>query len=249
MNEQSGLLFAGNLLVSIKNPITGEFGGYLDLQADKFEIKTPSDMTQKISKQRETFGQAWMTYYSGKPAEVSIVLDEVSRDMLAVQLSGEVSDYTQQTGAIAGVDVDVVEGFWMPTGYENLDLATLAVAPVSAGTPYIKDVDYQVNPRTGMIFVPKGGAIPTGKVKFTAAKAAVTGYQIAGGKSYSNTLRTKLDGINLINRQNMLLTCPQITVSAQDAFDFLSGKASSVPLKGFSEIAEGESAPFTLRYF
>lgn len=249
MSDQSGLLFAGNLLVSIKNPTTGVFGGYLDLQADKFEIKTPSDMTQKTSKQRDTFGQAWLTYYSGKPAEVSIVLDEVSRDMLAVQLSGEVSDYSQETGAIGGVEVDVVEGFWMPTGYENLDLATLAVAPVGAGTPYAKDVDYQVNPRTGMIFVPKGGLIATGKVKFTAAKAAVTGYQIAGGKSYSNTLRTKLDGRNLINRQDMLLTCSQITVSAQDAFDFLSGKAASVPLKGFCEIAEGETAPFYLRYF
>lgn len=248
MSDQSGLLFAGNLLVSIKNPTTGLFGGYLDLQADKFEIKTPSDMTQKTSKQRDTFGQAWLTYYSGKPAEVSIVLDEVSRDMLAVQLSGEVSSYTQQTGAIAAVDVEVVKGFWMPTGYENLDLAGLVVAPSAGGTDYIKDVDYQVNPRTGMIYVPLESAIATGTVKFTAAKAAVTGHQIAGGKSYSNTLRVKLDGINLINRQDMLLTCPQITVSAQDAFDFLSGKAASVPLKGFCEIAEGETAPFYLRY-
>lgn len=47
----------------------------------------------------------------------------------------------------------------------------------------------------------------------------------------------------------MLLTAPQITVSAQDAFDFLSGKAASVPLKGFAEVAEGESSPFKLRYF
>lgn len=249
MNEQSGLLFAGNLLVSVKNPTTGLFGGYLDLQADKFEIKAPSDQTQKTSKQRETFGQAWLTYYTGKPVEVSMVLDEVSRDMLAVQLSGEVSAYTQATGAIAGIEVDVVEGFWMPTGFENLDLGALVVEPVVAGTAYVKDVDYMVNPRTGMIFVPKGGAIATGKVKFTAGKAAVTGYQIAGGKNYSNVLRTKLDGINLINRQNMLLTAPQITVSAQDAFDFLSGKAASVPLKGFAEVPDGADAPFNLRYF
>ena len=245
----NGLLFAGDLLVAVRNPATGVFGGYERLHADKFEVKTPSDMQQKVSKGRETFGQSWLTYYVGKPAEFSLTLDEVSRSVLALQLAGESSALSQTAGAISGIEVTVEPGKWVDIGYENLDLATLEVTNSDGTTTYVNGTDYEVNPRTGMIYVPTGGAIAAGVVKFTAAQTAFTGLVIAGGKQFSTTLRLKLDGINLIDRQNLLLTAPQATVSAQDAFDFLSGKLASVPLKGLLEIADGETSPFQLKYF
>ena len=248
-NDSNGLLFAGDLLVAIKNPSTGIFGGYQRLHADKFEIKTPSDQLQKISKGRSTFGQAWLSYFAGKPCEFSVTLDEVSRSMLAMQLSGEVSPLALSAGALTAIDVTVIPGMWVDIGYENLDLTGLVVKDATATTTYVKDVDYQVNPRTGMIYVPEGGAIPAGIVKFTAAKKAATGEQILGGKQFSTTMKMKLDGINLINREDMLLTAQQGTVSAQDAFDFLSGKLNSVPLKGLLEVAAGYDSPFQLKYF
>lgn len=247
--ETNGLLFAGDLLLAVRNPATGEFGGYNRLQADKFEIKTPSDMLQKVSKGRESFGQSWLTFFVGKPAEFSLTLDEVSRDVLAMQLSGEVSPLTQTTGALTGIEVTVVPGMWVEVGYENLDLTALAVKDSAGVVTYVNGTDYEVNPRLGMIYVPVGGAIPAGVVKLTAAKKAFTGTQIAGGKQFSTTLRLKLDGINLITREGMLLEAPQATVSAQDAFDFLSGKLTSVPLKGQLQVAPGSTAPFVLKYF
>lgn len=246
MNNQNGLLLAGDLLMSVRDPATGIFGGYDRLQADKLEIKTPSDMQQKISKGRETFGQAWLSQYVGKPAEFNLTLDEVSRAVMAMQLSGVVSPTSQTAGAISGIEVTVIPGSWVDTGYTNLDLTSLEVTNSAATTTYVKDVDYQVNPRTGMIYVPKDGVIPAGAVKFTAGRKAHTGVMIEGGKQFSTTLRFKLDGINLIDRQNLLLVAPQATVSAQDAYDFLSGKLASVPLKGLLEIAEGYNSPFQL---
>lgn len=245
----NGLLFAGDVLVAVRNASTGVYSGYQRLQSDKFEIKTPSDMQQKTSKGRETFGQAWLTYYVGKPAEFSLTLDEVSRDVLAMQLSGVTSALSQTASAISGVEVTVEPGKWVETGYENLDLTSLEVTNSAGTTTYVSGTDYEVNPRTGMIYIPEGGAIVAGVVKFTAGKKAFTGLQIDGGTQFSTTLRIKLDGINLITRQNLILTAPQATVSAQDAFDFLSGKLTSVPLKGMLEIADGETSPFQLKYF
>jgi len=249
MSETNGLLFAGDLLISIRNPSTGLFGGYSRLHADKFEIKTPSDMMQKVSKGRSTFGQSWLTHFAGKPAEFALTLDELSQETLALQLAGEVSPLTQTAGALSAIDVTVVPGKWVDIGYENLDLTALVVTDSAAVTTYVKDVDYEVNPRTGMIYVPIGGAIAAGLVKFTAAKAEFTGAVIAGAKQFSTTVRMKLDGINLITRQNILLEAQQGTVSAQDAYDFLSGKLASVPLKGLLEVAEGYDSPFQLKYF
>lgn len=248
-DQNNGLLFAGDLLVSVRNPATGLFGGYERLQADKFEIKTPSDMLQKVSKGRATFGQAWLTHFVGKPAEFALTLDEVSRSVLAMQLSGESSSAAQTVGAIAGVEVTVAPGFWMDTGFENLDLTALEVTDTTGATTYVKDTDYEINPRTGMIYVPKGGVIAAGPVKLTASKKAFTGVTIEGGKQFSTTMRMKLDGINLLDREDMLLTAPQATVSAQDAYDFLSGKLATVPLKGQLEIAAGYTSPFQVKYF
>lgn len=247
--QTNGLLFAGDLLISIRNPSTGLFGGYTRLHADKFEVKTPSEMMQKVSKGRSTFGQSWLTYFSGKPAEFALTLDEISQETLAMQLAGEVGELTQAAGALTAIDVTVVPGKWVDIGYENLDLTALEVTNSAATTTYAKDVDYEVNPRTGMIYVPVGGAIPAGIVKLTAAKKAFTGSVIAGAKQFSTTLRMKLDGINLITRQNILLVAQQGTVSAQDAYDFLSGKLASVPLKGLLEVATGYDSPFQLKYF
>lgn len=248
-NDTNGLLFAGDLLLSIRNPATGLFSGYTRLHADKFEIKTPSEMLQKVSKGRSTFGQSWLTYFSGKPVDFALTLDELSQETLAMQLAGEVSDLTQTAGALTGIDVIVEPGKWVDIGYENLDLAALEVKNAAGTTTYVDGTDYEVNPRTGQIYVPLGGAIAAGSVKFTAGKKAFTGKQIAGGKQFSTTLRLKLDGINLITRQNILLTAQQGTVSAQDAYDFLSGKLASVPLKGLLEIAAGHDSPFQLKYF
>lgn len=249
MNSTNGLLFAGDLLASVRDPATGVFGGYERLQADKFEITSPSDMLQKVSKGRETFGQAWLTHFVGKPGEFSLTLDEVSRSILAMRLSGVSTAVTQTAGALAGIEVTVIPGRWVDIGVENLDLATLEVTNTAGTTTYDKDVDYQVNPRTGMIFVPVDGVITAGPVKFTATRKAYTGLTIEGGKQFSTTMRLKLDGINLITREDILLIAPQATVNAQDAFDFLSGELASVPLKGRLEIADGYTSPFQLKYF
>ena len=100
-----------------------------------------------------------------------------------------------------------------------------------------------------MIFVPPGGTITAGKIKLSGATLATSGTRIYGGKQFSTTMRMKLDGINLIDRKNLLFVAMQATVNADDAYDFLSGKLASVPLKGNLEIAAGESSPFNLQYF
>ena len=248
-DNAAGLLFAGDLLLAIRNPSTGVFGAYKKLYCDKFEIKTPSDQQQKISKGRETFGNAWLTYFLGKPAEFAITLDEASRDELAIALSGESSVLSQALGAITAIDVTVVPGQWVDIGFEDLDLTSLLVKDAAGVTTYVKDVDYQVNPRLGLLYVPLGGTVPAGIVKFTAGKKAHTGVKIDAGKQYGSVIRCKGDFIHLITRQDLVLDMQQATVSSQDAFDFLSGKLASVPLKGTAEIASGQSSPFQIRYF
>lgn len=248
-NNSAGLLFAGDLLLAIRNPATGIFGGYRKLFCDKFEIKTPSDMQQKISKGRETFGNAWLTHFLGKPAEFAITLDEASRDELSMLLAGEMTALTQLVGAITAIDVTVVPGQWVEIGFEDLDLTSLAVKDATNVTTYVKDVDYQINPRLGLLYVPVGGTIPAGPVKFTAGKKAHTGVKIDAGKQYGSVIRCKGDFVNLITRQDLVLDMQQATVSSQDAFDFLSGKLASVPLKGTAEIASGQTSPFQIRYF
>jgi hypothetical protein len=249
-NEQTGLLFAGTLYASLKDPKTGIFGPYTRLECDKFELKVTSDKLQKVSKSRERFGQAWLTHHTPKPTEFSLTLDEVNRDVFAMQLSGTITDIDQAASAVAGLEVTVKPGGWVPLGVEVIDEAAIVVKSLDDATTYDKDTDYTINPRLGLIYVPfTGSAIIGPKVKVTTSKLSYSGIEIAGASQHSHTMAMKLDGKNLINGKDIILDAPQGTVSSQDAFDFLSGKLASVPLSGNLEVPPGANAPFTLREF
>ncbi|WP_234082432.1 hypothetical protein [Azonexus sp. R2A61] len=244
----SGLLFAGTLYAQAYDPVTGLYGAYQRYEVDKFEITTPSDKLQKISKSRESFGQAKNTYFVAKPVDFSITFDELSGDIFAAMLSGVASDVNDASAALANLPVTVVPGAWVEIpGGENLDLNTVVVKDATGTTTYSDD-KYEINERLGMIYVPAGGAIAAGSVKISASTLAFEGTKIEGAQRYAHVMRYKLDGINLLDRRDMTLFAPRAVVSSNTAQDWLSGKLASVALTGNLEVTDGYASPFVLKY-
>lgn len=244
----TGLLFAGTLYAQIFDQDTGLWSAYQRFEVDKFEISTPSDRLQKISKSREHFGQARNTYFMPKPVEFGITFDEMNRDIFAAMLSGRVSDVNDAVAALANLPVDVVPGSWVEIpGGENIDLTTLVVKSADGQTTYDAD-DYEINTRLGMLYVPKGGAIAAGPVQVSASTLAFEGTLIEGAQRYAHVMRYKLDGINLLDRRDMQLFAPRAVVSGDAAQNWLAGQLASVELKGNLEVTDGYDSPFSLKY-
>lgn len=244
----TGMLFAGTLYVQTLDPDANLWLPYQRMEVDKFEISTPSERLQKISKSREHFGQARHTYFMPKPVEFGITFDEMNRDIFGAMLSGKVSDVTDAAAALANLPVDVTPGTWVEIpGGENLDLDTVVVKSSDDQTTYGKG-SYEINPRLGMLYVPLGSTITAGPVHISASKLAFDGTLIEGAQRYAHVMRYKLDGINLLTRQDMLLIAPRAVVSSDTAQNWLSGQLASVELKGTLEVTEGYSSPFLLKY-
>ena len=244
----SGLLFAGTLYSQSYDPNTGLWSAYQRFEIDKFEITTPADKLQKISKSRESFGQAKNTYFVPKPTEFAITFDELNGDIFAAMLSGVAVALDDDAATLTNIPVTVVPGAWVeiPDG-ENLDPATVVIKDATNTTTYTED-KYEVNPRLGLIYVPVGGTIAAGPVSVTASKLAFEGTEIQGAQRYAHIMRYKLDGQNLLDRRDMQLFAPRAVVSSNTAQDWLNGQLASVALTGNLEVTGGYASPFYLKY-
>ena len=72
---------------------------------------------QAVSKKRENYGMAHTTSFVPKPMEFEVSMTEVTRALLAVQLSGELNPLTTAGGAFADVPVVASPGGWVNIGH------------------------------------------------------------------------------------------------------------------------------------
>lgn len=137
--QQSGLLFAGTFYVSFQDA-TGNFLPAVQIETDKFSVTTPADKKQAISKKRENYGAAHTTGFVGKPTEFEMAFTEVTRALLAVQLSGELNAITTAGGAFADVSVVAALGAWVDVGHQRGQLR-MVVLDAADGLPVVLERD------------------------------------------------------------------------------------------------------------
>lgn len=248
--QQPGELFAGTLYLSMLDPATNTYGPLFTVETEKLEIKTPSTLVEVASKSRENYGQTHTEARVPKPTEFSVIFTEATRNIMAMKLSGVIETIQQAALALSAVPV-ALQGLdeWVEIGHGNLVEAGLLITAAAGDKTYVLDVDYQINPRLGLIRPLKGGAIEANaSVTITGNRSAVSGTRIVGGKQYRHQFRAKLDGINLVTQKDVILDIPLASVSSEDAHDFLGEKLTQVALKGRLTVPKGARAPFTVDY-
>lgn len=247
--ESAALIFAGDFFVSLKDPVTGIFGPYKKLEAEKFETSQPSETKEKISKGKSTYGQAFVSFNVPKPCEFSVTLSEVTREVFAMQLAGALEQLSTNVETITDTEVPVILGNYVETGYRFIDPEGFLVkeAAGTSGKEYRLGVDYLIDYETGLICALPDGEITT-SVFLSGVTQAVKGTRIVGGRVYNHVMKMKLSGKNLVNNRPCILEAEQGTVSSQEAYDFLGAELASVPLKGRLEIPPGGDRPFQFDY-
>lgn len=251
---QKGLLFAGDLFVSIELA-DGSFGNFKQYECDKLEISTPSEFKEKLSKGRTTYGQPFVSVPVPKPAEFGITFSEVTREIFAMQLSGLLVPIDVAASAMAAVEITAALDEWVQLPVENIAAAGFSVTNSAGDVTYVEDVDndgsgdYQVNRRLGLMRALSDGDIAdAATVKVTGNGQAITGTRIVGARRYKTTMHIRLDGINLADNRDVLLEAKRAVVASDAAYDFLQSEVSEAPLKGKMEIPGPGQAPFDLDY-
>lgn len=239
--QQSGQLFAGTFYISFQ-AANGTFLPAVQIETDLFSVTTPSDKKQAISKKRENYGAAHTTAFVGKPMEFEMAFTEVTRALLAVQLSGELNAITTAGGAFADVPVVAALGAWVDIGHKNIAAAGFSVKNDAGTTTYVEGTHYEVNRRLGKLRAIPGGTITEAQpLKVTGTAQATTGYRIDAGKKTRHVMRIQGDCVNTVTTEDAYLEAVQAVVTSDQAYDFLQSDLAVLKLKGNLEVPAGTS--------
>ncbi|MCP4695794.1 MAG: hypothetical protein GY862_02935 [Gammaproteobacteria bacterium] len=217
------LLASGNIYY--QKIIGGIAQGYNSLgNVTAFSLKESADLKERVSKGKDTYGQSLSVVYVKKPVELSFAFDEADEINLEMAFLGISSEVNNGAGTLTAVEVLAKRDRWVSIG-ENRNLVAdgLEVKSADDVTTYTLNVDYTINYVIGMLKVLKSGSIGDGDiVKVSGTKNAVSGTIIKGGTQPVLRGGFMLDGINLDNKRNLVVTIPLAVVTPDSAIDFVT---------------------------
>lgn len=248
MPEGKVFIGSGDLYINRVDPLTGVPIGLVGpYECDRFAIKANSEIKEKKSKGKLTYGQVIGSVALQSPAELEITIGQLGREGLALALLGTAGSLTQGAGTITDEVIVAKHGIWVPLSKRTFATAGFVVKHTSGTPSYTLNTDYEVNHDLGLVRVLASGAIADGaSIKVSGTYAAIAGTRISGATQAQVRAAVVLDGINFADQKKYVVTILEAVLSAGDVFDFLADDFGGVPLKGKMVTPAGASAPFTV---
>lgn len=238
----SGDLYINKLVGGVEQGWEGPF------ECDQFEIKANSELRERTSKGKSSYGQIVASAAIAQPFDLSITLGQADRTGLSIALLGTTAAVTQASGTLTAVDVVGVEDKWVPLTKAALT-GTPVVTDATASTTFVLGTDYLINAQMGWIKVLSTGSIgaDAATLKLTSTYAAIAGDEIKGAVAPAVRARFRLDGRNLADDTPAIVDVVEAVVASDAAVDFLSDQFVTVPLPGRMVTPVGYDAPFTVQ--
>lgn len=212
--------------------------------ATKFEIKENTELKERKSKQKLTYGQVLDSVSVKQPAEIAIALDDLDKDNIALAFLGDVAAID-----ISGASV-TDEG--QPTGsygdfirLDHENVSALVVKDAATGLiTYVLDVDYKIiSAARGMIQIIKGDGtddiveneayvVSTSGIEFSYTYASSTGNKVSGGTNSSIKVALLLDGENFADQSQVSVDVWEAVLAPQTGVDFLADDFATLELNG-----------------
>lgn len=110
--DSSNFLGAGDTYIEI---LVGGVGQGLQgpFEADKFELKADSDLKQKTSKGRNTYGQTKSSVSIAKPFEFNLTLAQLDKSGITLALMGSAAVVSQVAGSLTNEAITAKSGAWV----------------------------------------------------------------------------------------------------------------------------------------
>jgi len=240
----SGFLGSGDLYYN--RVVGGVSQGWLRFgNATKFEIKENTELKERKSKQKATYGQVLDSVAIKQPAEIAVALDDLDKDNLALAFLGDVSaiDVTGAAlGAPVGYDTPAFDGI-IRVAHEHLSLVEITDGATGAIT-YVEGVDYEiVSAERGLIKILEGDGtddivpsepyvVDTSGLLIDYTYASATGNKVKGGTNSSIKVALLLDGENFADQSKTSVDVWEAVLAPQTGVDFLSDDFATLELNG-----------------
>lgn len=221
----SGFLGAGDLFYQRK--VSGVWGGLQEFgNATKLEIKENAEIKKRKSKGKGSYGQVLDAVGVKGEAEISITLDDIDKDSMALLFLGD-SSTVNVTGASATGESHVA----------HLDklikLDHRNISAVVIGT-LVEGDDYSIhNAETGIIAIHSGHTVAEDdalSINYTYGNS--TADKVTGGTNASIKVRLYLDGYEQASQSNAEVDVWEAELTPDSGLDFLADDFTELGLSG-----------------
>ncbi|MDP2202404.1 MAG: hypothetical protein Q8K07_10330 [Methylicorpusculum sp.] len=210
----------------------------------KLEIKPNSELKEATSKDKDEYGQIVASVAINKPADLTVVIKEITGRALGMALQGSVSVLAQGSGSATDQLVTAKKGRFVELGKRNVATAGFVVTNSAASVTYVLNTDYRVNYAMGFLEILQAGAITEGQeLKVDYAWGAVSGEKVLGATVPQVKGKLVLDGKNLIDGKPMTVTIWEATLTADGPVDFMSDDLIELSMKGRMTTPTGKTSP------
>ncbi|MCK5770936.1 hypothetical protein [Algiphilus sp.] len=244
----SGLLCAGDLYLDRLDD-NGNRTGYRKVgNATRFAINEPSERQQRTGRGRENYGQVLDDVAIKQPSTLAITLDEVDKTNLAYALLGDAAAYDVTGSSVTDEEITAHMGAATQLANRNIDDGTAVTATGEGGSPsFTEGTDFTIDYRLGLLTPIEGGAISDGDavlVSYTFLDAS--GNRVSGGVKPQIRAVVMLDGKNLADGSDILVTVDEARITPDGEVDFLSSEFVPLPMTGTMRLLPGKTAPYTV---
>ena len=218
--------------------------------ATQFEIdETEVEVKERISRMRDTYGQALDRVTLQRPAKCRITIDEFDPENLALALRGLLEQINVASGNVTEEEISAALDAWVPLAHDKIESGSVVVTDSSGSTTYTEGEDYEVNYRLGMIKALSSGSITDGEtLKVDYSYAAKQGWRIKGSRVAEIDCAMILDGQNRADGRDCKVTVYWAKLAANQAVDFLTEDWGQLVLEGTLVTPPDRTEPYTVEY-
>lgn len=246
--DAQAILGAGSVQLDLYDSAARAYTGWGDqLGADKFEITPDSEVKEKTSKKRESYGQAIASVPIAKPTKIVIVISAADKAAMAMQFQGLLTSYSQSAGSIAG-EVTAKLDKWVALSKRQVVGQGFSLTGATAG-PLTAGEDFEVNYATGEVKFLSAGSVAQNEIITVAGTAlAVSGTRIRGGTQVQVRARARFVGVNLVDGAPMTCEVWEASLRSTQGFDFLADEFNGIQLEGTLVTPPGKTEPYVVDF-
>ncbi len=251
----SGFLGSGDLYYN--RVVEGVDQGWLRMgNATKLEIKENTELKERKSKQKETYGQVLDSVAVKQPAVLAVTLDDLDKDVIAMAFLGDVAPINVTGAAITdeGHATASYEGY-IRLAHGNVSNVVVKDSATGAIT-YVDGVDYIVSSaKQGMIQIIEGSGsnniaeneayvVSTSGIEVSYDYASSTGNKVFGGTNSSIKVALMMDGENFADQSQVSVDIWEAVLAPQTGIDFLSDDFAILELNGTLNTPSDKSSAY-----
>lgn len=227
----AGINGALDAFFNFKNPTTAAYGGWSQrIHMSKFQLNTPSELQEMLSKGRDDYNQVVGAVAVPQPQSFAFTLRGAELDMFKLTWLASSATFAQSATSVVDELVNVKTSRFKVLGR---DISAPVVTSSPAGTTYVLGTDYTLsNARLGFFDVIAGSSLATAVTSAGAAglnllvdyaRAAITtGLQLQGAASPNIIAQVVGDGVNRASLKPFDVLIPECIIAPDDGIDLLA---------------------------